>query len=242
VHEDPVPAVTRPLRVPTQTFVAVCAIAGALAVPMNAVASPVSTLVAGLAGFLGLCVWHWSGLPGAMKTRPPDEFERVVRSAASLGIGLIIGLLLLAVIRLAVEPSVPAAGARIAAAATLPMWRRAVIIYVAAVGEEIVFRLLLLSAVTGLTMRLLRRTARVPSRGVVWVAIGLSATAFAAIHLPAWRAAGAMSIGLALIVLTLNGSGGIVFGYVFVTRGIMAAILAHAGADCAIQLTGPLTR
>ena len=241
MHEDRAPVVTAPLPVSTWAFVAACAIAGALAVPVDAVASPVSTLVAGLVGFLGLRLWRWSGLPGSLKTEAPAGFERVVRPAASLGLGLIVGLLLLGVIRLAIEPTVPAAGARIAAAAALPIWRRAVIIYVAAVGEELVFRLLLLSVVTGLTMRLLRRAARVPSGGVVCVAIGLSAFAFAAIHLPAWSAVGPVSLGLALMVLTLNGLGGVVFGYVFATRGIVAAMWAHAGADCAIQLIGPLT-
>jgi hypothetical protein len=51
-----------------------------------------------------------------------------------------------------------------------------------------------------------------------------------------------LSLGLALIVLTLNGPGSAVFGYVFVTRGIVAAMWADAGADVATQLIGPLTR
>jgi hypothetical protein len=50
-----------------------------------------------------------------------------------------------------------------------------------------------------------------------------------------------LSLRLALTVMTLNGLGGVVFGYVFVTRGIVAAMWAHAGADCAIMLIGPLT-
>lgn len=236
MHEDRASAIR-----PTWAFVAACAIAGALAVPLDTFASPVSTLVGGLVGFLGLRLWRWSGLPGLLKAEAPNRFERVVRPAASLGLGLLVGLLLLGVIRLAIEPAVPGADARIAAAAALPIWRRVVIIYVAAVGEELVFRLLLLSAVTGLTMRLLRRAAREPSRGVVCGAVGLSAFTFAAVHLPAWSALEPLSLGLALIVMTLNGLGGVVFGYVFVTRGIVAAMWAHAGADCAIQLIGPLT-
>jgi hypothetical protein len=178
------------LPVPTWAFVAVCAGAGALAVPLDAVASPVSTLVAGLVGFLGLRIWRWSGLLRAIRAEPSDGFERVVPFATSLGLGLSVGLLLLGVIRLAIEPAVPAAGARIAAAAALPIWRRVVIIYVAAVGEELVFRLVLLSVVAGLTMRLLLPAASVPSRGVLWIATGLSASAFATVHLPAWRAIG----------------------------------------------------
>jgi hypothetical protein len=229
------------LPVSTWAFVAACAIAGALAVPVDAVATPVSTLIAGLLGFLGLRLWRWSGLVGSLKTKAPARFEHVVRATVFLGLGLIVGLVLLGVIRLAIEPIVPAAGARIAAAGALPIWRRIVIIYVAAVSEELVFRLLLLSAVTGVMMRLLRRAAGVPSRGVVACAIGLAALAFAVVHLPAWSAVGPLTSGLALMVMALNGLGGVVFGYCFVSRGIVAAIWAHAGADCAIQLIGPLT-
>ena len=241
MHEGQVSAVGVPQPVSTWAFVAACAIAGALAVPVNAVASPVSALVAGLVGLLGLRLWNWSRLLGSLMTGVNDRFERVVWSVTSLGLGLLVGLLLLGVIRLAIEPLVPAAGARIAAAASLPIWRRLVIVYVAAVGEELVFRLVLLSLVAGLTIRLLSLAARVPSRGIVWASIGVSAFAFAAVHLPAWSAVGPLSPGLALMVMILNSLGGVVFGYVFVTRGIVAAIWAHAGADCAIQFIGPLT-
>jgi hypothetical protein len=159
----------------------------------------------------------------------------------SMGLGLLVGLGALAVIRLVIEPAIPAAGARIAAAAALPLWRRVAIIYVAAVGEELVFRLILLSLIAGIVVRLVRRAEQGPGRRIIWVANGLSALAFAAVHLPAWSAMGPLSLGLALMVLTLNGLGGLVFGYVFVKHGIAAAMWAHAGADCAVQLIGPLT-
>jgi membrane protease YdiL (CAAX protease family) len=107
------------------------------------------------------------------------------------------------------------------------------------VGEELIFRLFLLSAVAGVAARLLRLPRHVPTPAVIWTAIGLSALLFAGIHLPSWG--GTVSFGLALTVMTLNGVGGVVLGNVFVNRGIVAAIWTHAGADCAIQLIGPLT-
>jgi hypothetical protein len=61
------------------------------------------------------------------------------------------------------------------------------------------------------------------------------------VHLPAWRAIGPLSLNLALVILTLNSLGGIVFGSFFARRGIAAAMWVHAGADCAIQFIGPLT-
>lgn len=239
LHFQHAPAVSLPVR--TWAFVAACAIAGALAVPVDVVASPVSTVVAGLAGFLGLRLWRWSGLPALLKTRAANRLTRTVWPVAYFALGLLVGLLALGVIRLAIEPSIPAAGARIASAAAAPIWRRIVIIYVAAVGEELLFRLLLLSVVAGVTLRLLRRVASVPGRGVLWISVGLSALGFASVHLPSWSGVAPLSLGLVLTVLTLNSLGGAVFGYVFATRGIVLAIWTHAGADCAIQLIGPLT-
>lgn len=153
VRDERMYATTALLPIQTWGFVALCAAAGALAVPVNAVAAPASALVAGLVGLLGLRTWRWSRLPSSIKTEAPHGIWRVVRPAASWGIGLIVGLMLLGVIRLVIEPAVPVAGTRIAAAAALPLWRRVAIIYVAAVGEELVFRLFLLSFIAGLTIQ-----------------------------------------------------------------------------------------
>lgn len=128
-----------------------------------------------------------------------------------------------------------------AAAAALPVWRRVLVIFVAAVGEEVAFRLLLLSLVADLTARLFRLADRLPNRTAVLVSNCISALAFAAFHLPAWSGAVPLNLGLAFTVLSLNALGGVVFGCVFVKRGIVAAMWAHAGADCVIQSIGPLT-
>jgi hypothetical protein len=192
-------------------------------------------------GLLGLRLWSWSRLPALLRPAPAPGLRRLGQPALWLGLGLAVGLLLLTVLRLVLQPIVPAIGTRIALAGTLPLWRRALIIYVAAVGEELLFRLLLISAVAGVTARLLRSPDRVPSRGVVWFAIVLSALAFAAVHLPGWSQTGLPPVGVPLSLLARNAAAGTVLGYVFVTRGIVAAMLTHAGGDCAIQLIGPLT-
>jgi len=226
---------------PGRTFPIACALAGGLAVPPNAIVSPASAVIFGVLGFLGLRVWRWSGLPGATKTVETEGAARLAQPLALMGLGLVVGLLLLAVIRLAIEPSIPAAGARIAAAGALSLWRRVAIIYVAAVSEELLFRLLLLSLIVGVAVRLIRPESGVSNPTLISAANGLSALAFAAVHLPSWAAVGTLTPLLALMVLSLNGIGGVVFGYVFAKRGIVAAVWTHAGADCAIQLIGPLT-
>jgi membrane protease YdiL (CAAX protease family) len=222
-------------------FLAVCATAGVLAVPLHAVASPVSAIAAALVGLMGLLVWRWSRLPASKTTEPARAVERLAQLALAMGAGLVVGLLLLAVLRLAIQPAVPEVGARLAAAGAIPIWRRVSVVYVAAVGEELVFRLLLLSFIAGLGARLSRRVDTVPNGNMIWVAISVSAIAFAAAHIPAWVTAVPLSLGLVLAIFSLNALGGIAFGWVFVRRGIVAAMWAHAGADCAMQLIGPLT-
>jgi membrane protease YdiL (CAAX protease family) len=158
-----------------------------------------------------------------------------------IGAGLLFGLAVLAVIRLLIEPVVPAAGARIVAAAELPLWRRAVVVYVAAVGEELVFRLILLSLVAGLAVRAFGADDGTSGPRLAWLANVVSALVFGAAHLQAWAAVGPLSLGRVMMVMTLNGLGGLLFGHLFLRRGIAPAMWAHAGADCAIQFVGPLT-
>jgi hypothetical protein len=211
------------------------AIAGALAVPLHPFATPVAAAVAWLLGILGLRLWRWSRLTELMR---PSRNRWPWRPLWMIP-GFAVGLLILAVLRLAIRPAVPAIGARIAAAGALPVWRRLVIIYVAAVGEELVFRLILLSAVAGITLRLSRVRAA-PTPAIAWTANVVAALAFAVAHVPAWTGIGLRSPPLLAAVVGLNLVAGLVLGYVFTTRGIAAAIWTHAGADCAIQLVGPL--
>jgi Type II CAAX prenyl endopeptidase Rce1-like len=211
------------------------AIAGALAVPLHPVATPVAAAVACLLGILGLRLWRWSRLPELMRR----SRERWPWLPLWIVPGFAVGLLILAVLRLAIQPAVPAIFARIAAAGALPVWRRLVIIYVAAVGEELVFRLILLSAVAGITLRL-RRVRAAPTPAIAWAANVVAALAFGAAHVPSWTGIGLTSPPLLAAVVGLNLVAGLVLGYVFTTRGLAAAIWTHAGADCTIQLAGPL--
>lgn len=225
----------------TWGFVAVCAVAGGLAVPLHPMATAVAAAVGGLMSYLGLRIWGWSRLPEMIRRPERKGLLRVIYLGSWVVVGLSIGLAVLTVIRVGIQPMIPAIGARIAAARAIPLWRRAVVIYVAAVGEEVLFRLILLSAVAGILARLRGAPGGDPSPGVFWIANVLSALSFAAVHLPSWSGVAPASVGLSISVLALNAAAGIVLGYVFATRGIGEAILTHAGADCAVQILGPLT-
>jgi hypothetical protein len=93
-------------------------------------------------------------------------------------------------------------------------------------GEEILFRLLVLS----LLLRVLPK-----GRAGAAVAVGASALAFAAAHAPAmvflfgsWQEVPLVSW---VWLLALNGLLGVTFGVVFLRYGIVCTVLAHFGTD-----------
>lgn len=223
---------------PAWVLPAACALAGALAVPPHPVATPLAAAVAAALAVLGRRLWHWSRLPALRVEEAPRW--RAARTAAFFALGVAIGLVLLAVIRLVIEPGLPAIGERIEAAGRLSVWRRLLIIYVAAVGEELVFRLLLLSAVAGVLVRVSRSRDGGPGPAALWTANAVAALAFAAVHLPAWAGIAPGDYRVAAWVLALNAAAGLVMGHVFARQGIALAMWTHAGGDCAVQLLGPL--
>jgi membrane protease YdiL (CAAX protease family) len=104
-------------------------------------------------------------------------------------------------------------------------------------GEEIVFRLFLLS----LLLRLFPR-----GRAGTAMAVGLSALAFAAAHAPAlvFLFGGWKEVPLASWVwlISLNAMLGAAFGVVFVHHGIVCAAATHFSTDFVWHAAGQLLR
>lgn len=85
--------------------------------------------------------------------------------------------------------------------------------------------------------RLIRATA--PGRVVLWTAIGLTALVFGAGHLPATAAMLPLTPLVVVRALLLNGLGGLVFGWLYWRRGLLAAMLAHFSADVVLHVVVP---
>jgi membrane protease YdiL (CAAX protease family) len=113
----------------------------------------------------------------------------------------------------------------------------ALVAIAAAVSEEIQFRLVLFAVFTWIA-RLITRDSTVgqSSRGVLWFATILQAYVFGMVHL--LPLAGAMfhstprlMLGAVLMPQTWEG---IVFGRLYLKRGLEAAMLAHATMDVSL--------
>jgi len=176
----------------------------------------------------------------AVWTRPARPVRQDVRLlAGSFLVGLALGALLLGLIVFALLPLEPKLAVRLAARLDYPAWWPFAVAFEASVLEEIVFRLFLLSATVWLLGRGWRKDRKPASPAVVWAATGVSALAFALVHLPSWTAVTSPTPLLVSCVLGLNAIAGVVFGRVYWRWGIEAAIACHYAADLIVQSLGP---
>lgn len=108
----------------------------------------------------------------------------------------------------------------------------------AGVNEEIWFRLGVLTGAIGLGRWLLKQTQT--SAVLFWTANILSALLFGAAHLPQFALmAGRLSSTVVGVVLFQNGVVGLIFGWLYWQRGLLAAMLAHITADIIIHVVFP---
>ena len=91
----------------------------------------------------------------------------------------------------------------------------------------------------GLVAARLTRTA-VPRPAVMWTAIVATALLFGAGHLPTTAAMLSLTPLVIARALLLNGIWGVLFGWLYWKRGLLAAVLAHFSADIVLHVAAPL--
>jgi hypothetical protein len=201
-------------------------------------------VVAAIAAGLGLWLGPKVGL-GAPDVRgmlhgEPGAGRRVL-SALPLAAGLGVAF---AVVWLALEPGLtpllPEAVQRsFEEVAIPPPWEGFLASISAGVNEEIVFRLGLMTLFVFLGARLLRQGER-PAAGVVWTAMVLATLLFGVVHLPqAAEIGGGLPASLVAYVMLGNALGGMVFGWLYWKRGLVAAVTAHFAADIVLHVIAP---
>ncbi len=103
-------------------------------------------------------------------------------------------------------------------------------IYVASVGEEILFRLFILSLILFILSKLFKNLISLNK----WLAIIISGLLFGLAHYS--QISGNESILNIIRTIILNGIGGVVFGWLFYYKGIIASMIAHILADFIIYM------
>ncbi len=153
--------------------------------------------------------------------------------------GFTVGAILLISIYFLSKKVLPQLRARFAEEREQPIWKRLVIAAYSGILEEIIFRLFLLSLLAWIVGIAWHTELMRPSIGALWISNLLSATAFGLVHLPRWSDLTKPTPKLVIAIMALNGLGGLVFGYLFITHGIGVAILAHIFGDTVLHTIGP---
>ena len=117
-------------------------------------------------------------------------------------------------------------------------WQGLLASFYGAIPEELLLRLGLMTLLVWVGARLTRTSP--PRPVVVWAAILIAALVFGAGHLPTTAAVLPLTPLVITRALLLNGIGGIVFGWLYWKRGLLAAMLAHFSADIVLHVVVPL--
>ena len=163
------------------------------------------------------------------------EGAKRMRAALSLsaGMGIVLGLLFV------VQAHVMDTGGKGNVDIKLPSsWSCLLASVGAGIREEVWLRLGLMTFFAWAITRLARRTA--PASGAVWVANVAASLVFGAIHLPQAFAFLNTSASLIIFVLIGNGVPGVVFGWLFWRKGLIAAMLSHTFFDIVTKVVYPL--
>ena len=167
----------------------------------------------------------------ALLARQPGAMRALARDWVVAGTaGALLGAIFLSV-RYAAQPYLPAALPE-------PGFRGVLgglaVSFGAAVGEEVWFRLGLMTLLVWAVTRLAGK--RKPSGVAVWSVIIIAAFGFGLAHVPQMVAFGAASpVAVASTVLG-NVSVGVLYGWCYWRRGLLAAMIAHFSADIVLHV------
>jgi membrane protease YdiL (CAAX protease family) len=122
----------------------------------------------------------------------------------------------------------------------IPAWQGFLASFYGGITEELFMRLGLFSLLVWLLTKIRGMAQGLPSPMILWTANILVALLFGLGHLPATAALVPLTPLVVIRAVALNGPASLVFGYLYWTRGLEAAMLAHFTADVVLHAIMPL--
>ncbi len=215
-----------PVGVPDWVVVLVSLIQSAI---LLAVAVAVGVALSRRVGLTSLVADRVRGGPGIWSRLRPD-----VATAVGLGLAVAVAIVVLDAV------SAPLAGIDVIDNPLSWFPQLVLGMLYGGIGEELLLRWGLMTAVVWVGHRVFGRNQARPSAAVMWVSIFLTAVVFGVGHLPAL--AGYVDLTPFVVVRTvaLNALGGIVFGWLYWRRSLEAAMLSHASVHVGFAVLGLL--
>jgi hypothetical protein len=115
-------------------------------------------------------------------------------------------------------------------------WQGLLASFYGGINEEILLRLFFLTLLAWLGKFISHTPEGRPTLAVLWTANILAAIIFGLGHLPATAALIPLTPLVVVRAVVLNGLAGIVFGYLYWTRGLESAMLSHFSADIVLHV------
>lgn len=115
-------------------------------------------------------------------------------------------------------------------------WKGFLASFYGGIAEEILLRLFVMSLFAWLGSFISRTSESRPTTTIFWIANILAAILFGLGHLPALSLILPLTTLVVIRTVLLNAIGGIIFGWLYQTRGLESAMIAHFSADIVLHV------
>ncbi len=183
------------------------------------------------------------GLPILEARLRGEAIDEKVRAMLPLPIvlGVIGALLIMGLELLVFQPALKAQLAERAAPLLSPTeppgpWRGFLASFYGGIDEEILLRLFVLSLLAWLGHFISKTSDGRPTAGVLWIANIIAAVLFGLGHLPMTARLVPLTSIVVLRAVVLNGLLGIVYGWLYFTRGLESAMVSHFASDLIVHV------
>jgi hypothetical protein len=123
---------------------------------------------------------------------------------------------------------------------TVSAWNAFLASFYGGIAEEVLLRLFLVSLFVWITYKIKKTKDGGPTNFGVWLSIVAAAIIFGLGHLPATAQITPLTIMVVIRAVLLNGTGGVIFGWLYWKKGLESAMMAHFSADIVLHIIAPL--
>lgn len=117
-----------------------------------------------------------------------------------------------------------------------PAWQGFLASFYGGIAEELQLRLFFMSLLAWIGSFIVKPINGKANVTVLWIANILTAIAFGLGHLPAASLIFPLTTLVVIRIILLNSVGGIIFGWLYQTRGLESAMIAHFSADIVLHV------
>lgn len=183
------------------------------------------------------------GLPIVERWLNKEPIGQSLRGILPLSIigGILVGVIIVGLDLLIFRPALNEVGIAFPDSTGAPIWQGFLAALYGGIAEEVLLRLFLMTLLVWIGALITGSKGGLPAPAVLWVANIFAAVLFGLGHLPATTALGVPLNGLVITrAILLNGVGGMFFGWLYFTRGLESAMLAHYSTDIMLLVLIPL--